>query len=109
MVTLLPVQDSPSVVLDPEVVHCCETCRMQMEAAKREMGAYATAVHELFGKTEAGRAAEDWIEAAESVASPLIDAYPNWRQVTVAAASKLSIRRIQAQNTHEITGEKGDE
>jgi hypothetical protein len=109
MVTLLSVQDSPSVVLDPEVVHCCETCRMQMEAAKREMGAYATAVHELFGKTEAGRAAEDWIEAAESVASPFIDAYPNWRQVTVAAASKLSIRRIQAQNTHEITGEKGDE
>src|ERR1700679_3886724 len=100
MITLLPVQDSPSVFVDTEVVHCCEACREQIEVATREMGAYATAVHELFGKKEAASAAEEWIEAVERVMTPLIEGYPNWRQVTVTAASKLSIRHIQAQNAH---------
>ena len=109
MVTLLPVQDSPSVGLHPEAVHCCERCRKQIETATREMAAYAMVVHQLFGKRAAARAVEEWIEAVERVTTPLIDGYPNWRQVTVAAASKLSIRRIQARNTYEITGKKGDE
>jgi len=109
MTTLLPVQASPSVFLDHEVVRCCDTCQEQIEAAALELGAYATAVRELFGKKEAARAAEDWIEVTERAETPLVEGYPNWREVTVAAASKLSIRRIQAQNAHEITGENGDE
>ena len=109
MTTLLPVQASPSVFLDHEVVRCCDTCQEQIEAAALELGAYATAVRELFGKKEAARAAEDWIEVTERAETPLVEGYPNWREVTVAATSKLSIRRIQAQNAHEITGENGDE
>lgn len=74
----------------PEDAHCCERCESQLIAAKREMGAFLTAVCALFGEAEAVRAADHWIAFAESMEAPLVGGYPNWRVITFAAASQLA-------------------
>jgi hypothetical protein len=48
------------------------------------------AVRKLYGSAEAARAAEYWIELAESARTPLIDGYPNWRHITIEAAAQLA-------------------
>jgi hypothetical protein len=77
---------------------CCAKCRDEVIAAEKEMGAFVIAVRDLYGKLEASRAAEDWVELAEDIEGPLIDGYPNWRHITVAAASQLAKRRTLDQN-----------
>jgi hypothetical protein len=72
-----------------------ERCERQFANAKRELGAFAMAVRMLYGEAEAARATEHWIELAESPKTPLIDGYPNWRHVTIAAASELANARFR--------------
>jgi hypothetical protein len=60
--------------------------------AERELGAFISAVTELFGSEEAGLAAEDWLD--ELV---LLDALPgltsrDWRFITIAASARLASR-----------------
>jgi len=60
--------------------------------AERELGAFISAVTELFGSEEAGLAAEDWLD--ELV---LLDALPgltsrDWRFITIAASARLANR-----------------
>lgn len=63
-----------------------------MVISKRELGAFITAVTELFGPEQARLAAEDWIDELE-----LLDALPGpagreWRSVTIAASVQLARR-----------------
>jgi hypothetical protein len=69
---------------------CCARCEEQIVAATRELGAFVMAIGALFGKVEAARATEYWILLAESQEGPFADGYPDWRQITVAAASRLA-------------------
>ena len=67
-----------------------------MVIAERELGAFITAVTELFGPEQARLAAEDWIDELE-----LMDALPGptrreWASVTVAASAQLA-RRLTVQ------------
>ena len=82
----------PSLLTTFQLKHCgcCERCEKQIVAAEREFGAFVMAVHILFGKAEAAHAAECWIELVEEDKTSFADGFPNWRQVTVAAASRLS-------------------
>jgi hypothetical protein len=70
----------------------------QFAAAKKEMGAFVTAVSKLYGKLEAERAADCWITQAENTDALTIHGYPNWRHVTVAAASQLAASRSMVRN-----------
>ena len=63
-----------------------------MTMAERELGAFISAVTELFGSEQAGLAAEDWLD--ELV---LIEALPgltsrDWRLITIAASARLANR-----------------
>ena len=63
-----------------------------MVIAERELGAFITAVTELFGPEQARLAAEDWVDELE-----LMDALPgptrrDWGSVTVAASAQLARR-----------------
>jgi CheY-like chemotaxis protein len=65
-------------------------CRQQIADAEREMGAFVAAVGRRSGPAAAVRAAEHWIELAESTSLPLVDGRPNWRTLTIMAASRLA-------------------
>ncbi|MGD0798591.1 MAG: hypothetical protein ABR910_12800 [Acidobacteriaceae bacterium] len=66
-----------------------EAGERQFAAATREMGAFTKAAGILFGRRAASRAAEHWLALAEN-AEAAADGYPNWRRITIAAASQLA-------------------
>ena len=68
----------------------CEECRQQIADAEREMGAFVAAVGRHSGPVAAIRAAEHWIELAESIGPPSVDGRPNWRKLTIMASSRLA-------------------
>jgi hypothetical protein len=51
----------------------CEECRQQIADAEREMGAFVAAVAQHSGPVAAIRAAEHWLELAESMNPTLVD------------------------------------
>jgi hypothetical protein len=60
--------------------------------AERELGAFFSAVSELFGSEQARLAVEDWLDELE-----LMETLPgltvrNWRSITIAASVRLAIR-----------------
>ena len=63
-----------------------------MVIAERELGAFITAVTELFGPEQARLAAEDWVDELEFVDILPEPAVRDWRSVTVAAAARLAKR-----------------
>jgi hypothetical protein len=69
--------------------------RLEHQAAERELGAFMSAVTELYGSEQARISAEDWIEEFESR-----DGLPGltireWRLITIAAAARLADRLIE--------------
>src|ERR1700680_3452494 len=66
-----------------------ESMAQHLASAERELSAFVTAVHQLFGAEQARLAADNWMEELARTdwpsESPLID----WREVTIAAAARL--------------------
>jgi hypothetical protein len=63
-----------------------------MTMAERELGAFISAVTELFGSEQARLAAEDWLDELA-----LMEAMPgltsrDWRSITIAASARLANR-----------------
>jgi len=71
-------------------IDCCEMCELQIIEATREMRAFVSAVHYEYGSLKASFAAKYWVEFAASASAPLINVYPNWRSITIAAADRLT-------------------
>lgn len=65
-----------------------------MGKAERELGAFMSAVAELYGPSQAWAAAEDWIYVFESASEPFGFTHGNFRQITVIAASRLATRVV---------------
>ena len=61
----------------------------QLALAERELSAFVTAVHQLFGAEQAWRAADSWIEELERTDWPSEAPVIDWRKVTIAAARRL--------------------
>ena len=80
-----------------------------MASAESELGAFISAVSELFGADHAQRAAEDWLVELERAAFNSIDTLPEARRelraVTIAAAVSLA----GWVNAHEGTLDTSDE
>jgi hypothetical protein len=68
----------------------CEEYRQQIADAEREMGAFVATVGRYWGPAAAVRAADYWIELAESTSPPLVGGRPNWRKLTIMASSRLA-------------------
>jgi hypothetical protein len=62
--------------------------------AERELGAFLSAVHEKFGPEAAPRAGKFWLEAFEAANQPTNQTHPDWRRITIAAASRLATLEI---------------
>lgn len=82
-----------------------------VETAEKELAAFVAAVSELLGPEQSLQAAEDWIEELELLEWPTGSARPDFRQATIAAASRLSQRicsldlAIAACGEHELANQ----
>jgi len=63
-----------------------------LNSAEKELAAFARAVCEMFGPEHVRQAFQDWIEELDLLDWPQDKHAPNWRHVTVAAASRLTNR-----------------
>ena len=63
--------------------------------AARELGAFMSAVAELYGPDQARIAAEDWIRALESRSEVFSFTTGEWRKLTIVAASQLATRVLE--------------
>ena len=63
-----------------------------LNSAEKELAAFARAVCEMLGPDHGRRSVQDWIEELELLDWPQDKHAPNWRHVTVAAASRLASR-----------------
>ena len=66
-----------------------ESMAQHLALAERELSAFVTAVHQLFGAEQAWRAADSWIEELERTDWPSEGPAIDWRKVTIAAAGRL--------------------
>jgi hypothetical protein len=66
-----------------------ESMAQYLALAGRELSAFVTAVHQLFGAEQASRAADSWIEELERADWPSEAPVIDWRKVTIAAAGRL--------------------
>jgi hypothetical protein len=69
-----------------------ESMAQHLALAERELSAFVTAVHQLFGAEQASRAADSWIEELERTDWPSEAPVIDWRKVTIAAAGRLADR-----------------
>jgi hypothetical protein len=70
---------------------CAEFSNNLLSIAERELEAFAHAVSKLFGAARVRQSVEDWVAELEFMEWPE-QAIPDWRQVTVAAATRLAER-----------------
>ena len=61
-------------------------------AAEKEMSSFVSAVESMFGTEQARQAANDWITELESYAPDPKNGVNPWREVSIAAASRLAER-----------------
>ena len=61
----------------------------QLALADRELSAFVTAVHQLFGAEQSWQAGNIWIEELERMDWPSEAPVIDWRRVTIAAARRL--------------------
>jgi hypothetical protein len=65
-----------------------------MTMAERELGAFISAVTQLYGPEEARISAEDWLDELESMDGLPGSTSSEWRQITIAAAARIASRLV---------------
>lgn len=71
-----------------------------LASAERELSAFTTAVHQLFGPEQARRAADIWMEELEQTDWMSEAQAIDWRAATIAAAVRLAGRNKEARANH---------
>jgi hypothetical protein len=71
---------------------CVELAAELVPEAEKQLFAYARAVQEMFGSEQVPQSVEDWMAELELMNWPPGTAIPDWRLVTIAAASRLAVR-----------------
>ena len=71
-----------------------------MSMAERELGAFMTAVAELYGPAEGRISAKDWLDELDSMDRVPGATAREWRLITIAAAARLASRLVEARHFH---------
>lgn len=79
---------------------------LQMSMAERELGAFITAVTELYGSEQANISAEDWLDQLELMHELPELTSRDMRLITMSAAARLANRliAIEQQRKHSWVG-----
>jgi hypothetical protein len=73
-----------------------------MTMAERELGAFISAVTELFGSEQARLAAEDWLDELVSMETLPGLTSRDWRLITIAASARLANRVNASSHPNDI-------
>src|SRR5229473_4860712 len=78
--------------------------------AEKELAAFVSAVHKLFGAEQARKSALHWIEELERMDWPSGESIPDWRQATVVASARLALwgPAISIGVGKDLASERGD-
>jgi hypothetical protein len=71
---------------------CVDLMSGLLPGADKELTAFVYAVQKLFGSEQARQAGDDWIEELEVMDWPAGEGTPEWRRITIAAATRLASR-----------------
>jgi hypothetical protein len=74
---------------DAETDRCIQLADGFLILAEKELSAFVSAVHKLFGPEQARRSALHWIEELELMDWPSRESTPDWRRATVVASARL--------------------
>src|SRR5580692_3269518 len=74
---------------DAETDRCIQLADGFLILAEKELSAFVSAVHKLFGPEQARQSALHWIEELELMDWPSGESIPDWRQATVGASARL--------------------
>jgi hypothetical protein len=75
---------------DAETDRCIQLADGFLILAEKELSAFVSAVHKLFGPEQARQSALHWIEELELMDWPSGESIPDWRQATLGASARLS-------------------
>jgi hypothetical protein len=77
-----------------------QSMAQHLASAERELSAFVTAVHQLFGPEQARYAADNWMEELEQTDWIGEAQGTDWRAVTIAAAARLVGRDKEPRANH---------
>jgi len=75
--------------MDAETDRCIQLADGFLILAEKELSAFISAVHKLFGPGQARQSALHWIEELELMDWPSGESTPDWRRATVVASARL--------------------
>jgi len=83
--------DKPKLSTNSETDRCIQVANRFLVLAEKELAAFVSAVHKLFGAERARQSALHWIEELERMDWPSGESIPDWRRATVVASAQLAL------------------
>jgi hypothetical protein len=83
--------DKPKISTNSETDRCIQVANHFLVLAEKELAAFVSAVHKLFGAERARQSALHWIEELERMDWPSGESIPDWRRATVVASARLAL------------------
>ena len=83
--------DKPKISTNSETDRSIQLANRFLVLAEKELAAFVSAVHKLFGAEQARKSALHWIEELELMDWPSGESIPDWRQATVVASGQLAL------------------
>ncbi len=83
--------DKPKLSTNSEPDRCIQLANRFLVLAEKELAAFVSAVHKLFGAEQARQSALHWIEELERMDWPSGESIPDWRRATVVASAQLAL------------------
>src|SRR5229473_3603243 len=83
--------DKRKVSRDSETDRYIQLANAFLVLAEKELSAFISAVHKLFGAEQARQSALHWIEELELMDWPSGESIPDWRRATVVASARLAL------------------
>ncbi len=104
------VLDKRKVSRDSETDRYIQLANGFLVLAEKELSAFISAVHKLFGAEQARQSAQHWIEELELMDWPSGESIPDWRQATVVASARLALwgPAIPIAGGKDLAPEEGD-
>src|SRR5216683_7386481 len=83
--------DKPKLSTNSETDRCIQVANRFLVLAEKELAAFVSAVHKLFGAERARQSALHWIEELERMDWPSGESIPDWRRATVLASTRIAL------------------
>ena len=102
--------DKQKISTNSETDRSIQLANRFLVLAEKELAAFVSAVHKLFGAEQARKSALHWIEELELMDWPSGESIPDWRRATVLASARLALwgPAIPIEVGKDLAPERGD-